>query len=361
MTSKAYLDQAIGADNTWLPGDSPVSVDLYGRTWNVTGDDNVTQLNRYAAGALSNPAEAYQGNLGDGNDGSVPNGDIVVGSGSQADIENMLSAWGITNIADARQASQGYDVGDAGRVEGTPFDYQAALKATGVDPSKEIYRAKFSADEMLGKDKSRMFMDVGYQPDEQGNLQVLGKPGMNYVKTQGAENVSGLAALLAAYTLGGSLAATSAGGTGSAMATAAAEANAANAAQGFGNLGMSGVAPAASMGEQAIAAYQAAQPYLKAINTLGSVASGNPMGAVMGYVPGVDIGLGEIGNAAANGAIRAGLSGGNPIMGAMTSAAGNMIPAEFKQYIPMANALVSASNGKLTLQQALSLVASKMG
>jgi hypothetical protein len=184
----------------------------------------------------------------------------------------------------------------------------------------------------------------------------LGTPSRTYQKSVGAENISMLSALLAPYAVGTALTNAAASG-GTAMAQAAAEANAANAAQGFGQLGMAGAAPAAGLGEQAIAAYQAAQPYLKAANTVGALARGNPMGALGGYLPGMDLGLGDFGNTVANGAVKAGLSGGNPLLGAVSGAVGDAIPDTLRPYLPLAQSLVAATEGKLSLTQALNMLA----
>lgn len=365
----AAVDPLLGDGRQWQStedGEQKLALQLgNGATWNVQGDDDIygSGVYKYNPWSAEDQAKAdemaaiYQATgLAQYNPEN-----IVAGGGSASDRANMMESWlGSGGAMGAlKTAAMGQDTGEAGRIEAQPYTQEQWREAVAQDgagqynPDEAIYRVRGGMQGLVkGNNGNRILLDAGYQ-ERDGQMTPIGTPSMGYQKTAGAENISGLSALLAAYTLGGSLAAQSAGGGAAAMAEAAEAANAANAAQGFGNLG---VPVTQSVGQQALSAYQAAQPYMRAVNTLGSVASGNPMGAVLGYVPGVDLGLGQVGNQVANQAIRTGLSGGNPIVGAVSGAVGSMVPTELKQYLPMANALVSASNGKLTLQQALSLV-----
>jgi hypothetical protein len=81
------------------------------------------------------------------------------------------------------------------------------------------------------------------------------------------------------------------------------------------------------------------------------------MGALGGYLPGMDLGLGDFGNTVANGAVKAGLSGGNPLLGAVSGAVGDAIPDTLRPYLPLAQSLVAATEGKLSLTQALNMLA----
>jgi hypothetical protein len=97
----------------------------------------------------------------------------------------------------------------------------------------------------------------------------------------------------------------------------------------------------------------------KAANAAHAVQSGNPMAAVASYVTPGTLGMGDLGQYG-NMAFNAGktmLTGGSPV-GAAMNAVGSMLPDEYKQYMPMAKALMSASEGKMSLNSALAAIKS---
>jgi hypothetical protein len=154
------------------------------------------------------------------------------------------------------------------------------------------------------------------------------------------------AAAAAAYTLGGSTAAIGGGAAGesglagnvlSKAALDGTTAFGANSATGqalydigaYSGAGAAGSAATPLVGngtgtlwQQAQAAYSAAQPYIKGANAIKAAASGNPMGAVLSYVPTMDMGLGAAGNNITTNAMKTIAMGGDPTKGLINGAVG---------------------------------------
>lgn len=311
-TFEAQMAQLMGSGRTWQSDNSKDKLALQlggGKTWNVGGGEG-----RYGSGvykydpwseADQKAADEARANY-DAIGWNSPDS-IGVGTGSKSDRDNMLESWKVAEMG-------------------------------GYDPTQPIYRVRGDMSEMLGKPDSRMFMDVGYQ--KVGDEYVpIGTPSNTYQPSAASENWDMLLKSLAAFTAGSSLATTAAGGAATAggagaYTTAAADSQLANAALGGGdwlsNLSMADVN--------------------KAVNAVHSAGEGDVRGALASYVtPSMlgmgDLGLGEMGNAAANSAVKSVISGKDPIAGAVSGLLGK-IPG--MAYISMVPGVKSAVVGAIT-------------
>lgn len=313
-TFEAQMAQLMGSGRTWQSDNSKDKLALQlggGKTWNVGGGEG-----RYGSGVYKydpwSEADQKAADEARANYDAIGGGwnspdSIGVGTGSKSDRDNMLESWKVAEMG-------------------------------GYDPTQPIYRVRGDMSEMLGKPDSRMFMDVGYQ--KVGDEYVpIGTPSNTYQPSAASENWDMLLKSLAAFTAGSSLATTAAGGAATAggagaYTTAAADSQLANAALGGGdwlsNLSMADVN--------------------KAVNAVHSAGEGDVRGALASYVtPSMlgmgDLGLGEMGNAAANSAVKSVISGKDPIAGAVSGLLGK-IPG--MAYISMVPGVKSAVVGAIT-------------